>query len=70
MQGVVTVRALTSPSGCVVYAEIGRSSGSDLLDDAAMDWAVEAATFNPAIDTEQRPMPAIFQFNVRFKLAN
>lgn len=43
IQGVVTVRALTSPSGCVVYAEI---------------------------DTEQRPMPAIFQFNVRFKFTN
>jgi TonB family protein len=70
MEGVVMIRALTSPSGCVVYAEIARSSGADLLDDAAMDWTVEAATFSPAIDTEQRPMPAIFQFNVRFKLTD
>lgn len=36
----------------------------------ASDWAVEAATFSPAIDTEQRPMSAIFQFNVRFKLTD
>lgn len=67
VQGVVTVRAMTSPSGCVVYAEVAKSSGSDLLDDAAMDWAVEAASFSPALDTEGRPMPASFQFNVRFK---
>lgn len=70
IQGVVTVRTLISSSGCVVYAEVAQSSGSDLLDDAAMEWAVEAAIFNPALDIEQKPRPAIVQFNVRFTLTN
>lgn len=70
IEGFATVRALTSSSGCIVYAEVVKSSGSDLLDDAALDWTVEGAVVSPALGADHNPVPFHFQFNARFKLTN
>ncbi len=69
LDGAARVRALTSPSGCVVYAEIVESSRSELLDDSAVAWATEGARFFPATSADTRgPIAAHGEFGVRFKL--
>ena len=68
IQGIAMVRAMISPSGCVVYAEIAESSLSELLDDAALEWTVDAATFAPAQGRNQGAVPMLIEFQVRFVL--
>jgi outer membrane biosynthesis protein TonB len=52
-----------------MFAEIARSSGSDLLDEAAMEWTVDAARFTPGGGADEQPKPVTFQFNVRFRIS-
>lgn len=68
IEGMTAVRALVAPSGCLVYAEILTSSGSDLLDDAAMEWAVDGGKFTSATGVDGSSLASVVQFNVRFKL--
>lgn len=68
IEGVTRVRTLIAASGCAVYAEVETSSGSELLDDAAMQWTVDSAAFNPAMDSTGAPVAVVLQFNIRFKL--
>lgn len=68
IEGLTTVSVLVAPSGCVVHAEIARTSTSDLLDDAAMEWATDGAKFSGAVNEKGEPVTVKMQFNVRFKL--
>ncbi len=67
IEGLVKLRVLIAPTGCVVWAEMTDSSNVSVLDEAGMDWAVNGAVFTPGM-VGNRPVATRSQFNVRFKL--
>lgn len=66
-QGVTTLRALVTGSGCVVWAEVVRTSGYISLDEASLKWATHAAVFTPGT-LGKVPVQSLVAFNVRFRL--
>jgi TonB family protein len=67
IQGTITVRVFVSETGCAVWAETEKSTGSPMLDDAGLDWVVDGAKFVPGSEAGvPRAMPLLF--NVNFKL--
>jgi protein TonB len=67
LQGVVKVSALVDPSGAVASAEILISSGSAVLDQAALD-AVRRAAFTPATQ-DGLPVACRVIVPIRFQLS-
>jgi TonB family protein len=67
IQGTIVVRVFVSETGCPVWAETEKSSGSPMLDDAGLDWVVDGARYIPGSEAGvPRAMPLVF--NVNFKL--
>ncbi len=66
IEGVVWVKALVSKNGDVIRAQVGKSSGTASLDDAAVD-AAKGNKFKPGIQNG-RPIPVWVTYKVDFKL--
>jgi TonB family protein len=68
-EGLVRVSADVSASGCAMAARVKISSGFETLDNAALRWAVDGATFAPAT-VDGAATDATTQFNVRFAITD
>ncbi len=69
IEGVVTVRAELTSTGCVTGEQIAKSSDSIMLDQAALEWTTNGAAFTPATE-DGAAMAAATMFKVRFKLSD
>jgi len=67
VEGTVVLSVKVSPAGCVTEAAVAGSSGSDELDDAALEW-VYTATFLPA-QKDGKPVEGVTPIAVAFKLS-
>ena len=65
--GNATVRVLIDATGCVAWAEVGVSSGHWRLDDAAMNFALLGARYQPG-RLGDRAVPATMEYVVRFAI--
>ncbi len=68
IEGTVWVKALVSKNGDVLKAQVGKSSGTTSLDDAAVETAYENK-FKPGIQNG-RPINVWVTYKVDFKLSN
>ncbi len=69
VEGVVTLDALVSATGCVKNAYILVSAGDPRLDQAALKWALDGAVFTPAARNGEA-VEMHTRFNLRFKLTD
>jgi protein TonB len=68
-EGVVTIRACTTPEGRTAGdATVAKTSGHDDLDQAAVKWAKRARFFAATVDG--KPAEGCTNFNVRFKMTD
>jgi protein TonB len=68
IEGVVWVQALVDKDGSVVKAQVGKSSGTAALDEAAVE-AAHHNTFKPGIQNG-RPVACWVTYKVEFKLTS
>ncbi|MFO1425990.1 MAG: energy transducer TonB [Steroidobacteraceae bacterium] len=67
IEGITSVKARVRSNGCVEWAEVAKTSGFPMLDEAALDWTIDGAKFEPA-RRGAAPLDGSYTFNMRFYL--
>ncbi len=68
IEGTVYMKFLVDKIGKVLDVRVTKSSGSKLLDDAAVEALKTAESFNPAVNSKGQAVSAWGEYSIRFSL--